>query len=177
MATSTSRIAAIVPGTQADTAEQEARILASRGRISPLYAVLLHSPPVVQGWEALLTAIRQQTLVPADVRELIILRIAVLNNAPYEFDAHVSHALQAGLSEDLIAALRSLDLPDELALSDTYRDVLAYTDSMTRDIVVPDAVYARIAARFDTRTTLELTATVAAYNMVSRLLVALQLGH
>lgn len=172
-----SRIPPIVPGTQAHTAEQEQRILASRGRISPLYTILLQSPPVVQGWEALLTAIRQQTLVPADLRELIILRIAILNNAPYEFEAHIPHALQAGLPQDLINALRTLALPPALNIPAHYQEVLAYTDCMTREIAVPDAIYAPIAARFDHRTTLEITATIAAYNMVSRLLVALQIGH
>lgn len=115
--------------------------------------------------------------MPADVRELIILRIAILNNAPYEFEAHIPHAVQAGLPEHVIAALRQLELPQELAISDLYREVLTYTDCMTRDIAVPDAIYAPIAARYDSRTTLEITATIAAYNMVSRLLVALQIGH
>lgn len=172
-----SRIPGIVPGAQAETAEQEKRILASRGRISPLYSVLLQSPPVVEGWEALLTAIRQKTQVPADVRELIILRIAILNNAPYEFEAHVPHAQHAGLPDAVIEALRTLDLPPGIALNRRYQDVLDYTDCMTRSIEVPDALFARISAQFDHRVTLELTATIAAYNMVSRLLVALRIGH
>ena len=37
------RIAPVVPGTQPGLAQQEARILAARGRISPLYQVLLNS--------------------------------------------------------------------------------------------------------------------------------------
>ena len=48
---------------------------------------------------------------------------------------------------------------------------------MTRDIEVPDALMERIAARFDARGVLEVVATVAAYNMVSRLLVALRIEH
>jgi hypothetical protein len=40
-----------------------------------------------------------------------------------------------------------------------------------------DALYARIQAEFGSRTQLDLVATVAAYNMVSRLLVALHIGH
>ena len=172
-----SRIPGIVPGVQAETAEQEKRILASRGRISPLYSVLLQSPPVVEGWEALLTAIRQKTLVPADVRELIILRIAILNNAPYEFEAHVPHALQAGLPESVIEAIRTHAIAPNSAITPCYQEVLDYTDCMTQQIEVPDAVYARISAQFDHRVTLELTATIAAYNMVSRFLVALRIGH
>ncbi|GAA5232907.1 carboxymuconolactone decarboxylase family protein [Verticiella sediminum] len=171
------RLAPIAPGTRAALASQEARILASRGRVSLLYQVLLHSPPVVEGWEALLTAIRQKTTVPADLRELIILRIAVLNRAPYEFEAHVPHAEAAGLPAAVVAWLRTPEGPPPAELTSAYAEVLAYTDAMTRDIEVPDAVYAPLAARHPEQTLLEITATVAAYNMVSRLLVALRIGH
>ena len=84
----------------------EARILAERGRISPLYQVLLNSPPIADGWERLLTAVRNRTAIPADLRELMILRVAVLNRASFEFDAHVPHAQRAGVGDDKIAALR-----------------------------------------------------------------------
>ena len=55
------------------------------------------------------------------------------------------------------------------------RAVLAYTDAMTRQVQVPDAVFqaARQAMGSD-KLLVELTATVAAYNMVSRFLEALQ---
>jgi 4-carboxymuconolactone decarboxylase len=48
---------------------------------------------------------------------------------------------------------------------------------MTLDIVVPDTLYAEVRQHFDVQGQLDLVATVAAYNMVSRLLVALQIGH
>ncbi len=48
---------------------------------------------------------------------------------------------------------------------------------MTRDIEVPDALFAQVQACFGTQMQLDLVATIAAYNMVSRLLVALQIGH
>ena len=38
------RIDPIAPGTRPELAELESRIVAERGRISPLYQVLLHSP-------------------------------------------------------------------------------------------------------------------------------------
>ncbi len=92
---SASRVTPVVPGTRQELAAIEARISAARGRISPLYQVLLNSPAVVDGWEAMLTAIRQKTSLSPRLRELIILRVATLNNAPYEFDAHVPHAWAA----------------------------------------------------------------------------------
>ena len=48
---------------------------------------------------------------------------------------------------------------------------------MTRDIDVPEALMDRIKVRFDARAVVEIVATVAAYNMVSRFLEALQIGH
>lgn len=172
------RIAPVEPGTRPQLADIEARILAARGTITPLYRVLLNSPPVVDGWEAMLTAIRQKTSLAPRVRELIILRVAILNRAPYEFEAHVPHARAAGMPDTVIENLRVYAAPQAVAgLADGEREVLALTDAMTRDIEVPDAVFEPLHAYFDDQALLELAATVAAYNMVSRFLVALRIGH
>jgi hypothetical protein len=58
--------------------------------------------------------------------------------------------------------------------SPVQRAVLAYTDSMTRDVHVPDDVFEQVHPHFNDRGMTELTATVAAYNLVSRFLEALQ---
>lgn len=165
------RVPLVEPGTRPELADLEQRIRAERGRISLLYQVLLNSPPIAAGWERMLTAVRNQTAVPADLRELMILRVAVLNGARFEFDAHVPHAQRAGVSDDLIAAVRETPLSPQF--NATQALVLALTDAMTRDITVPDALMQRLQAQFDAREVVELVATVAAYNMVSRLLVAL----
>lgn len=170
------RIAPIVPGTRPELAELEARIHAERGRISPLYQVLLNSPALCTGWEQMLSAVRNRNSLPAALRELVILRVAVLNQAPYEFDAHVPHAQAAGLDDATILAVRHLDR-DVDAFTPVQRLVLEYTDVMTRDIEVPDVLFAQVRACFDDRQLMDLTGTVAAYNMVSRLLVALRIGH
>jgi 4-carboxymuconolactone decarboxylase len=171
------RIAPVTPGTRPELAQQEARIQAARGRISPLYQVLLNSPPLVDGWEQMLSAVRNRNSLPADIRELVILRVAVLNGAPYEFDAHVPHARAAGVGEDAIAALRTVPLAAAAPLSRAQTVAVRLADTMTRDIQVPDALFEEVRALFDAQGQLDLVATVAAYNMVSRLLVALQIGH
>lgn len=171
------RLPLISPGTRPALAEQEARILQARGRISPLYQVLLHSPPIAHGWEQMLSAVRNHNSIPAAIRELVILRVAVLNGAPYEFEAHVPHAQAAGVSDAAIAATRQLPLDAQAPLSEVQRIALDLADAMTRGIEVPDALYARVQAHFDAQGQLDLVATVAAYNMVSRLLVALRIGH
>lgn len=171
------RIEPVVPGTRPELAEQEARILAERGRISPLYQVLLNSPPIAHGWEQMLSAIRNRSSVPADVRELVILRVAVLNRAPYEFDAHVPHALAAGVDQASIDAVRHVPLTDAAVLNAAQRSALRLADTMTREVEVSDAQHEEVRSHFDPRTHLELVATIAAYNMVSRFLVALRIGH
>lgn len=171
------RIDPITPGSRPALADLEARIRAERGRISPLYQVLLHSPPVAQGWEQMLSAVRNRNSLPAGLRELVILRVAVLNRAPYEFEAHVPHALAAGVAQATIDAMRAVPLPEGLPLSAAERAALDYTDAMTREINVPDALFERVRAHFDGQALVDLTATAAAYNMVSRFLEALQIGH
>ncbi|MBT9489812.1 MAG: carboxymuconolactone decarboxylase family protein [Rubrivivax sp.] len=165
------RVPLVEPGTRPELAATEARLMAARGRVSLLYQVLLNSAPIAAGWEQLLTAVRQQTTVPADLRELVILRVAVLNRASFEFEAHVPHALAAGLSAAQIEAVRAVQ-PCAL-FSDREQQVLALTDAMTRDITVPPPLMAALQQAYDARGLVELVTTVAAYNMVSRLLVAL----
>ena len=58
----------------------------------------------------------------------------------------------------------------------TQEAVLAYCDSMTREIHVPAETFAPVRAALDERCLVELTATIGAYNMVSRFLVALEVG-
>ncbi|MBU6497591.1 MAG: carboxymuconolactone decarboxylase family protein [Rhodospirillales bacterium] len=169
------RVPLVAPGSDPALAGIEARILAERGRISPLYQALLNSAPIAAGWERMLTAVRNETAVPAALRELAILRVAVLNGAAFEFDAHLPHASRAGLDDAKIAALRDAAPADIFTPAE--RLVLALTDAMTRDIVVPEALMRDVQARFDARGVVELVAIIAAYNMVSRLLVALGIEH
>ncbi|BEP39027.1 carboxymuconolactone decarboxylase family protein (plasmid) [Variovorax sp. V59] len=176
MTTSTSiRVPLVQPGTHPKLAEVEARIMAERGRVSLLYQVLLNSGPIASGWERMLTAVRNQTGVPADLRELMILRVAVLNGASFEYDAHVPHAQKAGVSAEKIDAVRQDVLSGVFAPLE--RLVLELTDAMTRQVVVPDELMGRVQQHFDAKGVVEVVATVAAYNMVSRLLVALNVAH
>ena len=169
------RVPLVEPGTRPELAEIEARILAERGRVSLLYQVLLNSGPIASGWERMLTAVRNQTSVPGDLREMIILRVAVLNRAAFEFEAHAPIAEREGVPPPKIDALRQPLLGDVFDARE--RLVLRLTDAMTRDVDVPEALMAELQARYDARSLVELVATVAAYNMVSRFLVALEIGH
>ena len=145
------------------------------GKLLNLYKMLLHSPPVAEGWLAFFTAVRQGADLPGRYRELAILRIAVLNGAEYEFNAHAPVALGEGIAQSVIDDMRANRV--SAVVDDADRAVLAYADSMTRDVHVPDDVFARVREHLSERHLVELTATIAAYNCVSRFLEALSIDQ
>ena len=55
--------------------------------------------------------------------------------------------------------------------------MLGYTEAMTRSIRVPDEVFAEVRRYFPSAQIVELTATIGGYNLVSRFLEALRIGH
>ncbi|MEU9452594.1 carboxymuconolactone decarboxylase family protein [Streptomyces sp. NPDC048277] len=158
-----------LPGTEGG-GEIADRVRARRGgTLQPLDRMLLHSPPVADGWNSLLGAVRERMSLPAGLRELVILRIAVLNRAPYEWQAHEPDARRAGLGDKELAEVRE----EKPEFAGRTARVIAYADAMTRDVRVPDELFDALRADFDDTELVELTATVAVYNMVSRFLVAL----
>ena len=145
------------------------------GQLTPLDQALLHSPPLADGWNSLLGAVRTQLSLSDDLRELAILRVAALNGAEYEWRAHEPVALRAGLSPAQVEALRAGAATE--ALTAVQRACLAYTDAMTREVAVAEPLFTALRAHLNERELVELTATVGAYNLVSRFLVALQIGE
>lgn len=149
------------------------QIVTERGSVLILYQMLLQSPPVARGWLNHLTGIRHHSTLPGDIREMVIMRVALLNRAPYEADQHAPIALAEGMTQEQLDALQDWQQSD--LFSAQQRAVLAYTDAMTLTVQVPDKVFSDVKQHFDDQRMVELTATVATYNMVSRFLEALQI--
>ncbi len=164
------------PADLADPAELVAAIRARRGgRLLHLDRMLLHSPPLAAGWNGFLRALRSELALDARLRELAMCAVASLNGAEYEFHHHAPEFLRAGGTPEQLRALRDPEgalqqagLFDPAALA-----ALRLTCEMTRDVAVADATFAVIHAALGDRETVELVAVIAAYNMVSRFLVAL----
>ncbi|KAG8624397.1 hypothetical protein KVT40_007464 [Elsinoe batatas] len=195
------------PSTPSPSAPQTAKdiytAIAARRAPRPLQKLdlaLLHSPPVASGWNAFLGAIRSQSILPqASIQEVAICRIAVLNRAAYEWDAHSILAVKgedAVGAEGMRAILEGGEFVGEEAggrlrevkerlgkegreggLSARQWAVVAFADQSTREVQVDDEVWALVKEEFSDREMVELTATVAAYNCVSRFLAALDVGE
>ncbi|KAI9172412.1 hypothetical protein HJFPF1_01914 [Paramyrothecium foliicola] len=167
--TSTPEEAAIVERIQARRAPRP---------LQPLDLALLHSPPVADGWNSFLGAVRTKTSLGDDLRELAISRVAVCNKAWYEWAHHAPLAVKGGVSETAMEHVQQDQLgerPDEF--NERQWAVLLYADEMTRNVQVKDDTFALIKSSFSDQEVVELTATVACYNCVSRFLVALDVGE
>jgi AhpD family alkylhydroperoxidase len=145
------------------------------GKVGNIFKMLMHSPPALNGFLDFFTAVRQQYSLDARYLELAIIQVALVNGAEYEVSQHVPLAIKAGITQDAVEALKRGDLHESLNAID--RAVLDYTDEMTRRVRVSDAVFARVRSHFDEGTVVELTLTIAGYNLVSRVLEALQIDH
>jgi len=170
------------------TTPEEARILAAvqarraPNPLLPLDLALLHSFPVTEGWNTFLGAIRTRTSLSTVIRELAICRVAIVNSALFEWEQHMPILKEGGLSEEALALVgdKNVDFLDEASLgllSAEQRAVLRYTDAMTKTVTVPDEVFESVRGCFNETEVVEITATVAAYNCVSRFLVALDVGE
>ncbi len=169
-----------LPSDLHEPAELVAAIRARRGeRLLHLDRMLLHSPPFARGWNALLGAVRGELDLPARLRELAVCAVAVLNDAEYEFAHHAPEFLKAGGTQAQLEGVRRMAQEEPAAplFDAAERAVLRLTAEMTRRVEVSEATFADVrGALADERQVVELVGTVAAYNMVSRFLVALNIA-
>jgi alkylhydroperoxidase family enzyme len=164
------------PLTEADPNPVVQAVVARRGgKFIELDRALLISLPFAEGWNALIGKVRSELTLPALYRELAMCGVAVLNGASYEFEQHGPLYLKAGGTPERLAAIQRIGagLPDVFTPAEAA--VLRLTVAMTRDVEVDDRTFAAAkAALADERQLVELVGVIAAYNMVSRFLVALK---
>jgi len=145
------------------------------GRLINLDRMLLWSEPLARSWNIFLRTLRQELSLSPKLRELAICIVARATGADYEFHHHVPEFEKAGGSAAQVAAL---DDPDAAAASPLFDDlasnVIRYALASTREVRIPEALFASLARRLSPTELVELAAVVAGYNMVARFLVALQ---
>jgi alkylhydroperoxidase family enzyme len=144
------------------------------GTLMNLDRMLLWSEPLARGWNTYLRALRQEIALSPFLRELAICVVARLTGAQYEYHHHAPELRKAGATE---AQLAVLDDPDAAAQSDLYDDlqraVIRFAIASTREVKIPDPLFDELKRKLPPTELVELVAATAAYNMVARFLVAL----
>lgn len=145
------------------------------GELLELDRMLLYSPPLTRGWNSYLGAVRNELELDPNLRELAMCVVAVINGAEYEFTQHQPIYIQTGASREQADALRDPDsaLQNTNLFNETQRAALGLCIDMTRTVQVNQAHFDTCEKQLGRRQLVELIATIAAYNMVSRFLVAL----
>jgi alkylhydroperoxidase family enzyme len=167
---------------KAQPAELVKAIEARRGgSLTLLDEALLWSEPLARGWNVYLKAVRTELAADRRLRELAICTVALLTGAKYEYHHHAPDFLAAGGTQMQLDALAAhveqnpCSAVINPALSAIEKTVIQYAAQMTLQVKVQDAVFAQMQQHFDTTALVEITSSIATYNMVARFLVALDI--
>jgi alkylhydroperoxidase family enzyme len=122
-------------------------------------------------------AIRNRSTLPDDIREIAICRVGLLNKAWFEFNAHTVILRQlVHFTDSQFEVVSTVHPTSHGALDQKQWAVLRYADSMTTNVEVAEPLFAEAKSFFSEQEMVELTLTIAAYNMATRFLVALDIG-
>jgi 4-carboxymuconolactone decarboxylase len=167
-----------MPLTPADQQSAPIReFMARRGELN-LFRLLAHAPAVFVGWTRMLDELFDSPTFTPRIRELIILRVAHLQSAPYELSQHTALARSAGLTERQINAIIDAGDPGDLedaGFSPTERTVLdAVTELCTTRHLSEDS-FAAVHALLGDEAITELLMIVGCYYGLALVLNAVEL--
>lgn len=98
-------------------------------------------------------------------RELLVLRVAAVRRADYEWAQHVVLARDAGIDPDEVARVAAG--PDAPGWSSLERAMLYAVDELIADAMVRDATWKVLADALDERQLMDLIFTVGAYDSLA----------
>ena len=154
--------------------EMFARIRASRGHLLRIHRVVGLAPNVLRAQASYARALREDSALPRGLQELLILRIAQVNDSAYEQSVHRPIARDCGVSAEKLAALPSWSTSS--VFEPREQVALRFVDQAARSGEVDDEVFAALRETFSAREIVELTALVAWYVGNSRFVRALQIA-
>ena len=137
-----------------------------------LYRALASQPAVLLGWIEFAWRLRSEAVTPRRLRELMIVRSAMLDGCEYELRGHEEFALEHGVSEEELQALTDWSHSNLFSLEE--RAALALSEAMHLG-TVPSEVLGELASLFSPAAQVELIVTCAFYNMVPLVIGALRL--
>lgn len=172
-------VRALLLGTQDRVASLEGGAVREPTQVLAILRTMAYHPKLMKPFLGFATAIAQQGALARRDSELLALRAAWNCRSDFEWGHHVVYARAAGLSDGEIA--RIAEGPDAKGWSAADRDLLLAADQLHARQQVDDALWQRLAARFDPAQLVELPFVVGQYTMLSMLAnmtgVVLEPGH
>lgn len=150
-----------------------AHILAKRGFILNIHQVVAHSPKMLRAQAQYAASLREDSSLPRDLQELVIMRVAQVNGSDYEQSVHDPIALSCGVTREQLAALpqwRTATVYDG-----RWRAALAFADQAGASGEVDDRVFEELERQFTKQEITDLAALVSWYVGNSRFVRALRI--
>ncbi len=149
------------------------KLLADRGVVPNMFKALSNTPDLVLGIAAFLRGLMGEGALAGWYKELIATRVASLNDCEYCVSAHRYLAAQRGATPAQVAAF---DTYETGPFTEKEKAGFRYADTLhISGHAVDDAAFAALAARFETKEIIELTAVASAFEFFTRMNTALRI--
>jgi 4-carboxymuconolactone decarboxylase len=132
------------------------------------FQILLHNAPLADHANKLSLALRQQSKLDRRLFELVVITVCRLWTVQYAWASHAPEAAKAGVSADVIAAIRDNRRPDFIHADE--RIAYEVTVELLQTKELGAATYAAAVAQFGLDGTIDLVATIGYYAMIGVLL-------
>ncbi len=134
------------------------------GEVINIFKVLMQNPKLARSWSRFAGYIMGGQSLPTRDREILILRIGWLNQAPYEWEQHVRIGKAAGLTDDEIDRITK----GPKAGWDKHEAALIQAaDDLREKSVVSDETWKQLSERFSIEQMMDAVFTIGQYNLVS----------
>lgn len=137
---------------------------------------LAHAPTCIEPVLRLGTAVLKEQQLAANLRELMVLHVARLSSAEYEWVQHVPIARHAGVRPDQIKAIENGTIVGP-AFSDREHAILAFTTEVVASAGCSDDVYRKVESFLEPREIVELTIAIGFYMLAARVMVTTQIEN
>jgi len=151
------------------TAEQErvyqAVVDGPRGTVVGPLRAALHRPELADRWQRFGEILRYGTTLPPRLTELAIVVTARRWNSQLEWHIHAEAALRAGLSQDVLDAIKTGASPD--FENEDEADIYEFARQLQQTGNVDEEIYQRVMRRWGNVGVVVLGAVIGYYTLVS----------
>ncbi len=125
--------------------------------------------------DSLLAMLQPGRALEGRLRELAILRAAIVGDSRFEYSQHMKVARMVGVSEAKLAALKGWMTSDQFDPAE--RAVMAAADEMVGRNLIEDATFANLKRHFSDAQIMEIVYVVALWRMHGMIVRALHLEY
>ena len=163
-----------IPYIEKDSAPQEIADIFTKletrvARVGNLWKIMAHSPSTVIHLLRMGNTLLTKTRLDPKLREIAILRGAVILDCEYERRSHAIIGKEMGMTDEQVNTIT--DWENSKAFSETERAVLRFTDEVAKFGSVKDETFSALAEHMEHGTMVELALIIGYYGMLARVLL------